>query len=375
MSFYCPACGTDSSEVESDEQGKVVCERCGFVFKSPQADGAAKPGIEFRWPWFGCGRSSLERYRFRDLFYAISVGLDLRKVLPAAGGVLAGLVLFSLMSWLGMLTRSAAGGWIGLILGGMLSFCCILVGTAVSVRLVSEEMASGASCRLSVGIGFVRQRAGAVLGVPGLFAAVLLALVFVLTVLAYIVRIPYAGPLLYGLTFAVSLLAGLLGLVVCVLLDLCLFSYLPALGDGLGALEALRRLWSLLCARPGRYLLHWLMAGACTMAISYLLGWVLGAALGLVVGIGGPVGGADFSSVLLSMGPVFAGLVVVMPELADGMAAAAGGGWHFEVAGWLVLIVLSIAVSIVLGAVLVYWFAAGVVNYRLLSQDPPAKNS
>jgi len=92
----------------------------------------------------------------------------------------------------------------------------------------------------------------------------------------------------------------------------------------------------------------------------------------LLVGwMGGMLGGGDFPKIFMSIPlALFGALVQVMPDAWTAfLGPAMGHGWQFSISGWLIGISLLLLFSIVMGAILTYWFAAGTVNYNLLTQD------
>jgi hypothetical protein len=65
---------------------------------------------------------------------------------------------------------------------------------------------------------------------------------------------------------------------------------------------------------------------------------------------------------------LFGVMVLAVPDpLLAMFSAAAGVGWEFSVAGWLVGLALLLVFSLVFSFVLIYFSGAGVVNYHLLA--------
>ncbi len=308
-------------------------------------------------------------FRFRDLFYALAVPLDFRKLLVTGAAVFAGSLLFSGLGWLGVKTQSSIGVMIGLILGAVIFWALVILGMGVTSHLADREMEEGKHLPLREGIGYVTGNPLTVLGTPLLFVIGVLAGCVVIAVIALIGRIPYAGPIVYGLTFPISFTAAFVSVLLAILFVLITFSYLPAVQrEQLGPWSGAKRAIALIRNNIGRYLLDVLVAAACAYLLLMLLGMVVTVAMGGIGWVGGKAMGADLSSVFLAVpAALFGALVMIMPDAMLMMfQAASGPGWQFSIAGWLVGLTLLAVFSLMLAFVLTYFSAAGVVNYHLL---------
>ncbi len=413
MRYFCPACG--SAHTMPDEEipstGTTVdCGKCGFSIKVKpprrkaksastadlpadpeqkpsgdeekepkekveldttepdfQAVEEPRPGIsrELRIPYPGCCRSGA-RFRFRDLFFALQAPLDLRKTLASAAGVLAGSVLLILILWLASLTKSQTGGVIGLIFGSLLFCACMYMGLGVAIKQADREMIHGGRLPLSEGIDFVKSHLVNVVGFPFLFVAGIVALGTVIAIFHLMARIPYAGPMLFGLTYGAVFTMGVLAILIGVLFVFAEFSYIPAAGKH-GLLGLAAHMWRLARRKPGRYALHLLVSYSVALVLAIVLVWILVKALWLIGMVGGLVGGGEFPKILLSQpGGLFPFLEMLFPT---GLGAGIGQGWQFTIAGWLVFVMNMAVFSLVTGFLGTYLLAAGAVNYHLLTQD------
>ncbi len=321
-------------------------------------------GGGWRLPYVGCGRSG-ERFRFRDLFYALQAPLDIRKLLAAAAGAFAGSALLILVGWLAMLTESRLAVTIGLIVGFVLYFACLYLGLGIATAQTDREMRHGGRLPIGAGIGFVKQRLATVVGFPFLFVLAMVGLAAGIAAFHLLARIPYAGPILYGLFYALVFALGLLVVLVGVLMWFSTFSYIPAAGDR-GLLALARHLWAKLRRHPGPFALHLLVAAVVGGLLLWLLTWLVGSAMGVIGRVDGLVGGGEYSQILLSMPGSMFPLWALLYD--TGLQPGAGAGWQFTIAGWMVFISLMGVFALVLGFVLTYFYAAGVVNYHLLAQ-------
>lgn len=317
----------------------------------------------------GTGKSG-KTFRFRDLFYALLVPLDYRKLVMVGALVFAASLMYAGLVYLGTLTKSTVGVTIGLVLGGVLFWALTMLALGVTTHLTDREMAEGRRFKISDSIKFVMARPMTVLGTPLIFVAVFLVLSVGVTVLSLIGRIPYAGPLVYGLTFAGTFMLSLLAILVCIMFGLLAFSYLPAVvREGLGAVAGAKRMLNMMRSNLGRYMLHLLVVTLCSIVLFLLLQFVVSLAMAHLGWLGAKGMGADLSRVFLDVPlGIFGVMVLAVPDpLLSLFAAAVETGWQFGIAGWLVGLTLLLVFSLVFAFVLVYFFGAGVVNYHLLA--------
>ncbi len=333
--------------------------------KKPAAAKMPKMPKDVKLPYPGCGRSG-DRFRFRDLFFALQAPLDLRKTMASGVGIFVGTAMFVLIGYLAMLAKSQIVGIIGMILGLVVYFACMYLGLGVATRQTDQEMLGGQRLPLSEGLGFVKAKLFNVVGFPFLFVIGIVAAGVVIAVFHLIARIPYAGPIVYGLTFAVVFFMAVLAVLIGVLMIFSTFSYIPAAGEH-GLFGLAKHLWQVIKRSPGWYSLHLLIAVVVSGLVMWVLVQVLGYAFSYIYMVDGLAGGGEVRSVFGNMpgmmGPV-AGLLFDLPG-----RGGAETGWQFTIAGWTVFIFLMMIFSMVQGFVLTYFSAAGVVNYHLLTQD------
>jgi len=316
----------------------------------------------------GTGRSGAS-FRFRDLFYALMVPLDYRKLLVVGALIFIASLMFTGLTYLGTLTKSTVGVTIGLVLGGVLFWALTMLALGISTHLADREMVEGRRFKLSESVKFVVSRPMTVLGTPLIFVAVFLVLSIGVTLLALIGRIPYAGPLVYGLSFLGTFVLSLLAILVCIMFGLLAFSYLPAVvREGLGPVAGAKRMLNMVRSNLGRYMLHLLVVSLCSIVLFILLQFLVSMTMAHLGWLGAKGMGADLSSVFLEVPlGLFGVMVLAVPDPLMAMfSAAVDAGWQFSVAGWLVGLALLLVFSLVFSFVLVYFSGAGVVNYHLL---------
>ncbi len=316
-------------------------------------------------PYAGCGRSG-EKFRFRDLFYALQAPLDLRKTIWSAAGVFVGGILLMGVMWLSLKLNSRIAAIAGLIVGAVMYFACMFVGLAVAIRQSDREMIHGGRLALDESTGFVKQRLFDVVAFPFAFVVGILVLGVGIGIFHLIARIPYAGPLVYGVSFGVVILLAMLAVAVGVVMILSTFSYIPAL-EGRGVIGAAKHLWQLIKKKPGKYFLNLLASALVAVVLMWLFSYLVHAAFGFIGFVDSLAGGGQYSQILLSTpGNLFPLWALLFDT---GLGAGKGFGWQFTIAGWLVFVYMLMLLSLVQGFVLTYFHSAGAVSYHLLTQD------
>ncbi len=316
----------------------------------------------------GTGKSGSE-FRFRDLFCALSVSLDYRKLLLAASAIFLGNLLYAGIMALARLAGNATVETIGGILGLAVFWALVFLGLGATAYQSYREMSKGKILPLGEGVTYLKARPFSVLALPLWVLGAVLLLGAAMAVLAVIGRIPYAGPLLYGLSFSISFALSLLAVLCCLFLMLASFSYIPLVAEEkLAGRAGARGILNLIWRQPGRYLAHFLLVCLTVFALLWLLQVLASLALMGVLWVGGKAMGPDLGPVFLSIpGALFPVAQGWLPAPLMAMLAGAGGaGWQFSIAGWLVGLAVLYLFSMVFAAGLVYFGAAGVVNYQLL---------
>jgi hypothetical protein len=346
---------------ELEEKGKVKKPR-------PKKKKAASGKILRYVDTLGTGRSG-KSFRFRDLFFALLVPLDYRKLMVVGTLMFVASLMYAGLVYLGTLTKSTAGVTISLVLGGVLFWALTMLALGITTHLADREMTEGRRFKILDSIKFVKARPMTVLGTPLIFVAVFLLLSVGVIVLALIGRIPHAGPLVYGLTFAGTFVLSLLAVLVCIMFGLLAFSYLPAVvREGLGAVAGAKRMLNMVRSNLGWYMLNLLVVTLCSMVLFLVLQLAVSLAMAHLSWLGAKGMGAGLSGVFLEVPlGIFGVMILADPDtLLSQFVVAGETGWQFDVAGWLVGLTLLLVFSLVLAFVLIYFSGAGVVNYHLL---------
>jgi len=327
----------------------------------PSALGKNLSGAVDRWLGrIGTGRSG-ESFRFRDLFFALVVPLDPRKLLLVALSIFLGSLGFWLMTFLGSLTEIRVGFIFFLVLGGLLFWACLTLGLGAATFLADKEMRAGKHDPCGAGVSFMTStltgRWLAILGTP--FAFVVLAVVFTAGVaaLSWMGKIPYVGPVAYGLSYVGTLVLALGAVMIVIALVIVSFSYLPVVNDPtVGPVSGARRSAGFVLSNPGRYMLHLLIATAISMVLLFLLSTVAWWAFRLIFWVAGTITEQDLGSIF---GQVPMGMIGLT------LAFLPGGTWAFfgaeraaefpeKFGGWMVGLSSLFLFSMVLAFALLY---------------------
>jgi hypothetical protein len=320
-------------------------------------------------PYPGCGRN-FERFRFWDLFYALQAAFDLRKVVAHGLGFLGGTIIMTLLGILGGLIGV---GWLNTIFGiiGMLGFLAsVSIFSGIATAQSHAEMLARKKLPMSEGINFVKSRFGVVLGTPFFFLILMLGVGAGMGVLAGIARIPYFGPIFYGLTFMVTMILGMAMVVIGFAWFLALFSYVPAAGS-MGLSQLTKHMFSLIAKNTGRFFGHFAIANLVASFLWVLVNGIFSLSFLPIMGVGVQAGGANVMMTLMGLPKVLFGMLapLMMGPVGKILRRAGGVSWEYDVGGWLAGIFLLLVVCLLVGIVFSYWFSAGVVNYHLLTQD------
>ena len=341
---------------------------------APTAAVAAAPGdgrLARYLAFLHLGGRSGGRFRFRDLFFALAHPFDPRKLLAATAGIFTGSLLFSGLIYLGNLTHSGIGATVALILASLALVATTITGLAMSTHSAEQEMLAGHRLPFRESVAYVFSHLGGILGTPLLFVIAVLVFLLGVATLSWAGRIPVAGPILYGVTFLGSFALALLSVLAALALSVALFSYLPLLGSSnLSAVAGARSIFAFILRNPGRYLLHYLLAGLVAAALYLVVGWLCAQAFSVMVRVAGGLTHQDLGAILVQMPMLLlAPLLFGAPAILAGAMAGSGGEWPEQVAGWLVGLGWVAILSFALAFALVYFFGAGAVSFHLLWGD------
>ena len=218
---------------------------------------------------------------------------------------------------------------------------------------------------IKAGIAFVQSWIKSVVGTPLMFAAVIGAAVLALGVLGLVGRVPFAGPIVWGLTAPLSAVLLVVSGLVAVGLVYALPLYVPVIyNEKTGPVETLKRLAGLFQAHGLRlvgFLLLSMISIAAALAVTVVPALYLGRLFS-----GGVVPSA--------MGENFGGLVVEAPAMFRGnilMIATPGGvgetGFGHTLGGLFAGIGTAVLPALVLALVVLVHCTAGCIIYGIVT--------
>ena len=309
------------------------------------------------------------QYRFRDLIYALQVPFDYRKTLIVALGFFVGFLLLAALLFLAAKTQSSAAQKIGGLVGLVVFSTCFFVGAGASAFLTGRELELGH--RLPVYEGYLWMRANlfVVIGFPLAMFASLALLGSAIGILLLIARIPYVGPVVYGLTFGVTLLLGVLMVLLAVVALGLIYSYIPVC-EGHGVWGLIKRMWQLFRINPFRYALNLSVTVGIALVLAMIVQFVYAEAFSMILNVDGWVGGGELGG-MLAEGPssFLLGFKNSLVSLSNLSTTTEHGVWPLRIAGWLAATSILALVSIAVGFVWTYFSAAGVINVHLVTQE------
>ena len=204
----------------------------------------APGGLSF--PGFAPGDGS---WTWRDLPRAFVGVFDLRRVIFTTAGFWAALAVFGLLQWLGgwlgakvtglLATVFSVAAWGGLV--AMSAFAAAVMGFVCHQTVVEQRASS-----ISAGVAWTKEWIQSVVGTPLAFVAVAAVGWLAQVIVAYLGRIPFAGPIVWGVLSPVLLLLGLAAGAVIVALIYSLPLYIPVIyNEKTSPVDTLKRLFGL----------------------------------------------------------------------------------------------------------------------------------
>ena len=215
------------SAIEQDAEADVP-EGLAFPGFKPTADGA---------------------YTWRDLPRAFLGVVDLHRLGFTTVVFWMGILAFGLINWLGGLLADKVWGTFGTIFGVVAWLALIgsvLVVTSVMGFVCHQTVIEQRSSSIKAGVEWVQKWIQSVFGTPLAFVAVIAAVAAFHGLVGVIGRIPYAGPVVWGLASGVTIVSALAAGVVAVLLGYTLGLYIPVVyNEKSGPGDTLKRLLEL----------------------------------------------------------------------------------------------------------------------------------
>lgn len=317
------------------------------------------------YPGFAPGGS--DKWTWRDLPRAFMGLLDSRRLIFTTAGLWLALVAFGLLKWL--------GGWLGskvALLGTVLDVVAwaalvslFALVTAVMSYVCHQVVIERRPSSIKAGIGFVQAWLKSVVGTPLAFAAVIAAAVLVEAVLAGIGRIPFVGPIVWGLTAPVTAVLMVASGLVAVALAYALPLYVPVIyNEKTGPVETLKRLAGMFQAHGLRLVGYLLLS---VVSIGFALTVTVFPALRLgrlfTDGVVPQAMGGNLGGVFMEAPSMFKGSIAMLVMPTGGVETNIG----HTLGGLLGGIGATVLPALVLALVVLVHYTAGCIIYGIVT--------
>lgn len=286
---------------------------------------------------------------------------------------------FALLVWIVIVALSlldAFAGWLGTkvsvlgtvfdIINGVLAFAGLGIILAVAAYIGFRVTVEGASPSIKDAGNWVQEKMGSVLGTPLAFCVGLLAVALGLAVLAGIGKIPYVGPILFGMTMPVTVVLGLAGGLLAVTFFYCSTLYVPVIyNENTGPVETLKRLLELFKQHTlpivGYTVLTLVMIA---VAFGLTVAPVLGVDRLLTSSVTGEILGGDFFGMIAESPRAIGGLMTVVM---DGTGRPDDPNIGHAIGGLFGGIFSTLLPALVVSVILQILSAAGGVTYAAMT--------
>jgi predicted Zn finger-like uncharacterized protein len=190
-----------------------------------------------------------DTWTLRDLPRAFVGVFDARRVLFTTAGFWAALNVGALLMWLGGWLGAHVGGWLGTTLNvvAIVAQLAVLAFVAAVMGYVCHQVVvEGRASSVKSGVEWAKARLQSVLGAPLAFVAVIAAIALAEGVIGGIGRVPWVGPILWGVASPAVMVGSLAAGVVAVALLYSLPLYIPVIyNEETGPRQTLERLLGL----------------------------------------------------------------------------------------------------------------------------------
>lgn len=258
-----------------------------------------------------------------------------------------------------------------LVLGGAVGWLSLSVLAGALSASIHRELQGGQPLSLVAGLRWSLEHLLSVALAPLVLVGVALVLVLVEALLHLLGMIPVAGGVLYGVTFALSLLLATGALFCLLLAGLVAMLYLAELQrTDAGPAGTVRRVLALLAERGGAALGMLSLTGLVGAALAAALSSLAVGALGLTGLMGAGLLRADFGLLLAALPAPFRAGLLGAAGLVRAVEVPASVGGAAEVGGLLMAMGFILCAAIAAGFLLSYLCGAGLVTHYVLTRQP-----
>jgi hypothetical protein len=158
----------------------------------------------------------ITQWTFRDVFLSLTLALDPVLLAVAYVGLMTAGAAYGFFYFLGAATSDPGAQGTAAIFGGIVSVGIWIVAAGILARLVATKLLEGRSATAREIWEYMRSRARVLLMIPAAFAAIVLAALGSMGMLELAGRLPLVGPIIFGASFTLIFLLGLVAVVAFV---------------------------------------------------------------------------------------------------------------------------------------------------------------
>lgn len=312
------------------------------------------------------------RWGWRDLWLAVRGAGHRRRTAEAGLVVFAACCVVLFLVWLAEQGTNPGLRAGLLVLGGAVGWLSVSVLAGALSASLHRELQGAQPMGLVAGLRWSLEHLLSVALAPLVLVGVALVLVLVEALLHLLALIPGVGGILYGATFAISLLLAAAS-VFCVLLSgLVGLLYLPELQrTDMGPAGTVRRVLVLLAERGGAALALIALSGLLGAVLLAGLGALAAAALSLTGLMGAGLLRADFAALLAALPAPFRALLLGAGSLFGGLEATPeAGALGTEIGALLMAMGLILCGAFAAAFLLSYLCGAGLITHYTLTRQP-----
>ena len=367
------------SEIEPDTFGKVAeaardvadagvraLEDVSARAQGPEDD--VPEGLAF--PGFKPATAGV--YTWRDLPRAFLGLVDVQRLGFSTAVLWVGMLAFGVVNWVGALLAEKVWAHLGTafgVVGWLVLIAADLFVTSVVGYVCNQTVVEQRSSSIKAGINWTQSRLQSVFGTPLAFVAVIVAVAAFHGLIGLLGRIPYAGPIIWGLGSGVTILSALAAGVVAVLLGYTLALYIPVIYyEKTGPAETLKRLLGL-ARGHGANLVALVLASAAMISAAFTVilrpAILIGTTLMAYVGVKSM--GADLGLTIVSnpFDAIGGATALVFQQMAGMMGGEVNVG--HKLGGFFTAFFSTGALAFVVSLLYVPYLTAGGIIYGILT--------
>ena len=218
-------------------------------------------------------------FAWKDLFQTLMAPFEPARFLSVVGAFWVALIAYSLLQHLALrlsIRSAGLGGFIGLLAwASIVMLGCMIC--AFAAHQTYRQYVEQQTTTLNSSLDWVRGWWASVLGAPLVGIGVIAVVVVIESLIGLLGRIPYAGPVIWGLLSIVMVLVSIAGGLALVCLVFGLLLYVPLIvAERTGPFETLKRVGYLFKSQTARIIL---LLSASLVAITSFLFVTFGPAL------------------------------------------------------------------------------------------------